>query len=80
MCCMKCVEKVCEEFLELEGVYEVFVDQFIERVIVMGYVDLYVVLKKMKCIKKKFEYWNEILVIKIWSYEWRKMSYKKYFL
>lgn len=78
MCCTKCVEKVREELSELEGVYEVFVDQFTERVTVTGYVDPHAALKKMKRIKKKSEYWNETPVTKTWSHERRKTSHKKH--
>jgi copper chaperone CopZ len=59
MCCPKCEEKVREELSELEGVYEIFVDQVHERVSVTGFVDAYRALKKMKRIKKKSQFWDD---------------------
>lgn len=59
MCCPKCEEKVREELSELDGVYEIFVDQVHERVSVTGFVDAYQALKKMKRIKKKSQFWDD---------------------
>jgi len=58
MCCSKCEEKVQEELLELDGVYQVFCDQGSERVTVRGYADPFEALKKVKRVKRKSEFWN----------------------
>lgn len=58
MCCSKCEEKVQEELLELDGVYQIFCDQASERVTVRGYVDPFEALKKVKRVKRKSEFWK----------------------
>lgn len=58
MCCPKCEEKVREELSELDGVYEISVDQLSERVTVIGFVDPFQALRKMKRIKKKSQFWD----------------------
>lgn len=59
MCCDKCKEKVQEELEEMEGVKDVHCDQFNQRVTVTGYVDPLRVLKRVKKVKKKSEFFSQ---------------------
>ncbi|CAK9862914.1 unnamed protein product [Sphagnum jensenii] len=61
MCCTKCQEKVREELLDMEGVHSVLCDQQSQRVTITAsnYVDPLRVLRKVKRIKKKSEFWVE---------------------
>ncbi|KAH9543196.1 hypothetical protein CY35_13G050800 [Sphagnum magellanicum] len=61
MCCTKCQEKVREELFEMEGVYSVLCDQQSQRVTITAsnYVDPLRLLRKVKRIKKKSEFWVE---------------------
>lgn len=58
MCCEKCKEKVTEEVQELEGVRDVMCDQYNQRVTVTGFVDPLKVLRKVKKVKKKSEFFR----------------------
>ncbi len=61
MCCTKCQEKVREELLDMEGVYSVLCDQQSQRATITAsnYVDPLRLLRKVKRIKKKSEFWVE---------------------
>ncbi|KAG0562670.1 hypothetical protein M758_9G092600 [Ceratodon purpureus] len=59
MCCNKCKEKVQEELEEMEGVKDVLCDQFNQRVTVTGYADPLRVLKRVKKVKKKSEFFTQ---------------------
>jgi len=59
MCCEKCREKVQEELEDLEGVRTVVCDQFHQHVTVTGFVDPLKVLKKVKKVKKKSEFFTQ---------------------
>jgi copper chaperone CopZ len=59
MCCEKCKEKVQEELEDMEGVRTVVCDQLHQRVTVAGFVDPLRVLKRVKKVKKKSEFFTQ---------------------
>jgi copper chaperone CopZ len=58
MCCEKCVRKVKERLLALEGVESVIADQYNQKVTVHGPVDPSRVLNRVKLVKKRSVFWD----------------------
>lgn len=58
MCCEKCQEKVKEAVEECDGVKHVVCDQYNQRVTVTGFADPLKVLRRVKRVKKKSEFFN----------------------
>jgi copper chaperone CopZ len=58
MCCEKCVRKVRERLLALEGVDNVICDQYYQKVTVYGNVDPSRVLNQVKRVKKRSVFWD----------------------
>lgn len=59
MCCEKCQEKVKEAVEECEGVKNVVCDQYNQRVTVTGFVDPLKVLRRVRRVKKKSEFFRD---------------------
>jgi copper chaperone CopZ len=59
MCCEKCQEKVKEAVQECDGVKNVVCDQYNQKVTVTGFVDPLKVLRRVKRVKKKSEFFRD---------------------
>lgn len=59
MCCEKCVEKVKEAVEECDGVKNVICDQYNQRVTVTGFVDPNKILRRVRKVKKKSEFFRD---------------------
>jgi copper chaperone CopZ len=59
MCCEKCEEKVKEAVEECDGVKNVICDQYNQRVTVTGFVDPLKVLRRVRKVKKKSEFFRD---------------------
>jgi len=59
MCCEKCQEKVKEAVEECDGVKNVVTDQYNQRVTVTGFVDPLKVLRRVRKVKKKSEFFRD---------------------
>jgi len=58
MCCEKCAKKVKDRLLDLEGVKDVVIDQYNQKVTVYGPADPARVLNRVKLVKKRSAFWD----------------------